>query len=146
MCQLSLPSPSSYQHTRRHVAPGHYYSQPGTELVTAQAPPLHRSHLDRPRVPRCCRTHHCLSHIAHSNARPPSLSMHVRIYSPINDIDAGFEYATYNDVEDLKRVVKRINRRGKIRSLFGRPRRAVAAIMMEALQVVFGYILDEILD
>ncbi|CAM9979409.1 unnamed protein product, partial [Sphacelaria rigidula] len=46
----------------------------------------------------------------------------------------GFEYATYNDVEDLKRVVKRINRRGKIRSLFGRPRRAVAAIMMEALQ------------
>lgn len=72
--------------------------------------------------------------------------MHVRIYSPINDIDAGFEYATYNDVEDLKRVVKRINRRGKIRSLFGRPRRAVAAIMMEALQVVFGYILDEILD
>lgn len=48
---------------------------------------------------------------------------------------AGFEYATYNDVEDLKRVVKRINRRGKIRSLFGRPRRAVAAIMMEPLQV-----------
>lgn len=46
----------------------------------------------------------------------------------------GFEYATYNDAEDLKRVVKRINRRGKIRSLFGRPRRAVAAIMMEALQ------------
>ncbi|CAB1114234.1 unnamed protein product [Ectocarpus sp. CCAP 1310/34] len=46
----------------------------------------------------------------------------------------GFEYATYNDPEDLKRVVKRINRRGKIRSLFGRPRRAVAAIMMEALQ------------
>ncbi|CAN0545896.1 unnamed protein product, partial [Ectocarpus sp. 12 AP-2014] len=43
-------------------------------------------------------------------------------------------YATYNDPEDLKRVVKRINRRGKIRSLFGRPRRAVAAIMMEALQ------------
>ena len=50
-------------------------------------------------------------------------------------LNAGFEYATYNDVEDLKRVVKRINRRGKIRSLFGRPRRAVAAIMMEALQV-----------
>lgn len=47
----------------------------------------------------------------------------------------GFEYATYNDVEDLKRVVKRVNRRGKIRSLFGKPRRAVAAIMMEALQV-----------
>lgn len=51
---------------------------------------------------------------------------------------AGFEYATYNDPEDLKRVVKRINRRGKIRSLFGRPRRAVAAIMMEALQVRGG--------
>ncbi|CAM9821097.1 unnamed protein product [Ectocarpus sp. 6 AP-2014] len=49
-------------------------------------------------------------------------------------VPAGFEYATYNDPEDLKRVVKRINRRGKIRSLFGRPRRAVAAIMMEALQ------------
>jgi len=48
----------------------------------------------------------------------------------------GFEYATYNDPEDLKRVVKRINGRGKIRSLFGRPRRAVAAIMMEALQVL----------
>lgn len=47
----------------------------------------------------------------------------------------GFEYVTYNDVDDLRRVVKRINRRGKIRSLFGRPRRAVAAIMMEALQV-----------
>lgn len=47
----------------------------------------------------------------------------------------GFEYATYNDAEDLKRVVKRINRRSKIRALFGRPRRAVAAIMMEALQV-----------
>ena len=47
----------------------------------------------------------------------------------------GFEYATYNDAEDLKRVVKRINRWGRIRSLFGRPRRAVAAIMMEALQV-----------
>eukprot|EP00903_Cladosiphon_okamuranus_P005565 g5540.t1 len=46
----------------------------------------------------------------------------------------GFEYATYNDAEDLKRVVERINRRGKIRSLLGRPRRAVAAIMMEALQ------------
>ncbi|CAM9303961.1 unnamed protein product [Pylaiella littoralis] len=46
----------------------------------------------------------------------------------------GFEYATYNDPEDLKRVVKRINRRGKIRSLFGRPRRAVAGILMEALQ------------
>ncbi|CAM9329702.1 unnamed protein product [Scytosiphon promiscuus] len=46
----------------------------------------------------------------------------------------GFEYATYNDPEDLKRVVKRINRRGKIRSFFGKPRRAVAAIMMEALQ------------
>ncbi|CAN0129308.1 unnamed protein product, partial [Ectocarpus sp. 13 AM-2016] len=49
-------------------------------------------------------------------------------------VPAGFEYATYNDPEDLKRVVKRINRRGKIRSIFGRPRRAVAAIMMEALQ------------
>lgn len=48
---------------------------------------------------------------------------------------AGFEYATYNDPEDLKRVVKRINRRGKIRSFFGKPRRAVAAIMMEVLQV-----------
>lgn len=47
----------------------------------------------------------------------------------------GFEYVTYNDVDDLRRVVKRINRRGRIRSLFGRPRRAVAAIMMEALQV-----------
>lgn len=49
----------------------------------------------------------------------------------------GFEYATYNDPEDLKRVVKRINGRGKIRSLFGRPRRAVAAIMMEPLQVLY---------
>lgn len=47
----------------------------------------------------------------------------------------GFEYATYNDVEDLKRVVKKINRKGKIRSLLGKPRRAVAAIMVEALQV-----------
>lgn len=53
----------------------------------------------------------------------------------------GFEYATYNDPEDLKRLVKRINGRGKIRSLFGRPRRAVAAIMMEALQVLL-FLLD----
>ena len=62
--------------------------------------------------------------------------------SIIHQIDAvplwgeGFEYVTYNDPEDLKRVVKRINGRGRIRSLFGRPRRAVAAIMMEALQVL----------
>ena len=40
----------------------------------------------------------------------------------------------YNDVDDLKKTVKRINRRGRIGSLFGRPRRGVAAILMEPLQ------------
>lgn len=54
---------------------------------------------------------------------------------PIITVELGFEYVTYNDAEELKRVVKRINRRGKIRSLFGRARRGVAAIMMEPLQV-----------
>ncbi|CAM9136607.1 unnamed protein product [Ascophyllum nodosum] len=46
----------------------------------------------------------------------------------------GFEYVAYNDVDDLKKTVKRINRRGRIGSLFGRPRRGVAAILMEPLQ------------
>jgi hypothetical protein len=39
---------------------------------------------------------------------------------------------------------QRINRRGKIASLFGRPKRAVAAILMEALQVcVVDYYMHE---
>lgn len=46
----------------------------------------------------------------------------------------GFKYTVYNDVEDLERVVKLINRMGKLRSFAGKPRRAVAAIMMEPLQ------------
>ena len=50
-------------------------------------------------------------------------------------MSTGFEYVAYNDVDDLKKTVKRINRRGRIGSLFGRPRRGVAAILMEPLQV-----------
>ncbi|CAM9506460.1 unnamed protein product [Discosporangium mesarthrocarpum] len=42
----------------------------------------------------------------------------------------GFEYTTYNDIEELKGVVSRINDG----AAEGQPTRAVAAIMMEALQ------------
>lgn len=77
--------------------------------------------------------------LAHMDKRARCSCFAQPLFPPLSETVAvsrqGFEYATYNDAEDLKRVVKRINRRGKIRSLFGRPRRAVAAIMMEALQV-----------
>ncbi|CAM9233816.1 unnamed protein product [Chrysoparadoxa australica] len=46
----------------------------------------------------------------------------------------GFKYVTYNDVEELKKVVKRINRRGALRGMLGLGKTGVAAIMMEALQ------------
>lgn len=46
----------------------------------------------------------------------------------------GFVYVDYNNVEELRKTVKRINRLGRLRGLLGRGRKGVAAIMMEPLQ------------
>jgi acetylornithine aminotransferase len=41
----------------------------------------------------------------------------------------GFEYVEYNDVEGLKRLVRRINRNGKLRSLIpGKGRKGTSDI------------------
>eukprot|EP00611_Tribonema_gayanum_P011540 TRINITY_DN217_c1_g1_i1.p2 TRINITY_DN217_c1_g1~~TRINITY_DN217_c1_g1_i1.p2 ORF type:complete len:481 (+),score=195.25 TRINITY_DN217_c1_g1_i1:53-1495(+) len=49
-------------------------------------------------------------------------------------LPSGFEYVTYNDIDDLRATVKRINGRAKLRALLGLPKRGVAGILMEALQ------------
>jgi len=47
----------------------------------------------------------------------------------------GFAYTEYNNAEALKKLVKKINFWGKLRSLIpGKGKRKVAGIMMEALQ------------
>lgn len=46
----------------------------------------------------------------------------------------GFQHTTFNDIDELKALVKSINREGSVAASFGNKKKGVAAIMLEAIQ------------